>query len=122
MVIVMACAANGVRYRSETTYSDGYASRAEYSANYDGKEAICDGFWRPAPAGLPQASGCKHGGSHIYKRGGQVVATSRRVVSKDGRKMTITTNSPDQLGKNVRSIGVYEKAKEVADMEQKIAK
>jgi hypothetical protein len=57
-----------------------------------------------------------------YKRGGQVVAISRRVVSKDGRKMTITTNSPDQLGKNVRSIGVYEKAKEVADMERKIAK
>jgi hypothetical protein len=57
-----------------------------------------------------------------YKRGGQTIATSRRVVSKDGRKMTITTNSPDISGKNVLSIGVYEKAKEVARVEQKTAK
>ena len=44
MVIVMACAANGVRYRSETIYADGHASRSEYHASYDGKEAIGRGL------------------------------------------------------------------------------
>ena len=115
MVIVMACAGNGVRYRSETTYADGHASRSEYNANYDGKEAIVmgsDGLLLPVSLKRIDA----YTVVATYKRGGQVVATSRRVVSKDGRKMTITTNSPDQSGKNVSSIGVYEKANEVAGM------
>jgi len=121
MVIVMACAGNGVRYRSETTYADGHASRSEYNANYDGKEAIVmgsDGLLLPVSLKRIDA----YTVVATYKRGGQVVATSRRVVSKDGRKMTITTNSPDQSGKNVSSIGVYEKANEVAGMEEKMAK
>lgn len=121
MVIVMSCAANGVRYRSETTYADGHASRSEYNANYDGREAIVMGS-----GGLLLPVSLKRLDAYTvvatYKRGGQTIATSRRVVSKDGRKMTITTNSPDQSGKNVLSIGVYEKANEVAGMEEKISK
>jgi hypothetical protein len=45
-----------------------------------------------------------------YTRALQAVATSRRVVSKDGRLMTITTTSRDRSGKSVTSIGVYEKS------------
>ena len=44
-----------------------------------------------------------------YKRGMQVVATSRRVVSRNGRVMTITTVSPDKDGRSVTNVGVYEK-------------
>jgi hypothetical protein len=44
-----------------------------------------------------------------YTRLLQVVATSRRVVSSDGRSMTITTVSKDPAGKRVTTIGVYEK-------------
>ena len=114
MVIVMACAGNGVRYRSETIYADGHSSRSEYTANYDGREAIVMGS-----GGLLLPVALKRLDAYTvvatYKRGGQPVATSRRVVSRDGRKMTITTNSPDKSGKNVISIGAYEKASEVAD-------
>jgi hypothetical protein len=121
MVIVMACVGNGVRYHSETTYADGHSSRSEYIANYDGKEAIVMGS-----GGLLLPVSLRRLDANTvvatYKRGGQTIATSRRVVSKDGRKMTITTNSPDLSGKNVLSIGVYEKAKEVARVEQKAAK
>ena len=121
MVIVMACAGNGVRYRSETTYADGHSSRSEYHASYDGKEAIVMGSGGLL---LPVSLKCIDANTVVatYKRGGQVVATSRRMVSKDGRKMTITANSPNQSGKNVLSIGVYEKANEVAGVEQKAAK
>jgi hypothetical protein len=117
MVIVMACAGNGVRYRSDTTYADGHSSRSEYTANYDGREAIVMGS-----GGLLLPVALKRVDAYTivatYKRGGQTVATSRRVVSRDGRKMTITTNSPDQSGKNVLSIGVYEKENEVAGVER----
>jgi hypothetical protein len=114
MMIVMACAGNGVMYRSETTYADGHASRSEYTASYDGREAIVMGS-----GGLLLPVSLKRLDAYTivatYKRGGQMVATSRRVVSRDGRKMTITTNSPGQSGKNVLSVGVYEKTNEVAD-------
>ena len=117
----MACAANGVRYRSETTYADGHASRSEYNANYDGREAIVMGSGGLLlPVSLRRIDAFTVVAS--YRRGGQIIATSRRVVSKDGRKMTITTNSPDQSGKNVLSIGVYEKVDEAAGVEQKAAK
>ena len=121
MVIAMACVGNGVRYRSETTYADGHASRSEYIASYDGKEAIVMGSGGMLlPVSLKRLDAFTVVAT--YKRGGQTIATSRRAVSKDGRKMTITTNSPDQSGKNVSSIGVYEKANEVAGMEEKMAK
>jgi hypothetical protein len=122
MVIVMACAGNGVRYRSETIYADGHASRSEYNANYDGREAIVMGS-----GGLLLPVSLKRIDAYTvvatYRGGGQIIATSRRVVSKDGKKkMTITTNSSDQSGKNVRSIGIYEKANEATGIEEKTTK
>jgi hypothetical protein len=45
-----------------------------------------------------------------YSRALQVVATSRRVVSRDGRFMTITTTSRDRSGKNITNVGVYKKS------------
>jgi hypothetical protein len=120
MVIVMEAAGEGVRYRSETTYGDGNSSRSEYTADYSGKEAIVIG-----PAGLLLPVSLKRLDADIvvarYMRGLQVVATSKRVVSKDGRLMTITTTSPDKSGKQVTTIGVYEKSTEVAGIKQEQA-
>lgn len=117
MVIVMEPAGEGVRYHSETTYADGNSSRSEYTADYSGKEAIVVG-----PAGLLLPVSLKRLDADTvvasYMRGMQVVATSRRVVSRDGRVMTITTTSPDKSGKKVITIGVYERANEVADIEK----
>ena len=79
MVIAMACAGNGVTYRSETVYADGHSSRSEYTANYDGREAIVMGS-----GGLLLPVSLKRLDAFTvvatYKRGGQTVATSRRVV------------------------------------------
>jgi len=115
MVIVMESAGEGIRYRSETSYANGNSSRAEYNAAYYGKEAIVmgsAGLLLPVSLSRPDTNTVVA----KYHRGLQVVATSRRVVSKDGRTMTITTVSPNKSGKNVTSIGVYEKANDVAGM------
>lgn len=121
MVIVMEPAGEGVRYRSETTYAGGNSSRSEYTADYSGKEAIVVGS-----AGLLLPVSLKRVDADTvvasYMRGLQVVATSRRVVSKDGRQMTITTTSPDKTGKKITTIGVYEKSNEVADMKKEVSK
>jgi hypothetical protein len=108
MVIEMETVNAGIRYHSETTYSNGHTSQSQYIADYDGPEAIVIGT-----NGLLTPVALKRLAPDIvvasYKRGFQVIATSRREVSSNGRTMTITTTSTDRDGKVVTNIGVYER-------------
>jgi hypothetical protein len=108
MVIQMEAAGDGIRYRSETIDANGRTSTAEYVAGYDGKEAIVKGG-----VGLMLPVSLKRVDSNTveasYMRGFQVVATSRRIVSKDGRVMTVTTTSKDKSGNSVTNIGIYDR-------------
>lgn len=108
MVIEMKSIGNGIRYHSETTYSNGSAMQSNYQAQYNGAESIVVGG-----RGMLLPVSLKRVDSHTvvasYKRFLQVVATSRRVVSADGRSMTITTTSKDVKGLRVTSVGVYER-------------
>lgn len=108
MTIEMEPAANGVHYRSETINASGKVSRSEYTAEYSGKEALVMGslgMMTPVTLERPDSNTVVAS----YVRGMQPIATSKRVVSKDGRVMTVTTTSKDKLGKSVVNIGVYER-------------
>jgi len=108
MVIEMATAGDGIRYHSETTYANGSTTQATYRAQYNGQEAIVTGAH-----GLLLPVSLKRINSHTvvasYTRLLQVTATSRRVVSADGRTMTITTVSKDRSGKRFTTLGVYQR-------------
>ncbi len=108
MVIEMETAGRGVHYRSMTTYADGRLANSEYVAEYDGRQVVVTGS-----RGLMLPVSLKRVNSNTvvacYMEGLQVVATSRRVVSKNGRTMTITTSSRDRSGKSITNVGVYEK-------------
>jgi hypothetical protein len=113
MVIVMEPAGDGVHYRSQTAYANGNTTTAEYTAAYQGKEAIVMGYTGLLlPVSLKRLDGYTVLAN--YKRGTQVVARSRRVVSRDGLVMTITTTSPDKSGKDVTTVGVFDKTSERA--------
>jgi hypothetical protein len=108
MVIEMEPAGEGIRYRSDTTYANGKGNHSEYTAGYSGREAIVTGT-----TGLMTPVSLKRVDFNVveasYMRGFQAIATSRRVVSRDGRVMTITTTSKGADGKLVTNVGVYEK-------------
>lgn len=108
MVIEMEAVGRGVRYRSDATYANGGTIHSEYTADYDGNQAIVMGV-----RGMMLPVFLRRIDSHTvvasYTKSLQVVATSRRVVSKDGRVMKITTASKDPSGKSVKTVGVYEK-------------
>jgi hypothetical protein len=108
MVINMEAAGHGIRYYSEVTYANGRSRHSEYTADYDGAQVIVMG-----DHGMLLPISLKRLNSNTvvaaYTSALQVVATSRRVVSKDGRVMTITTTSTDHSGKSTISIGVYDK-------------
>ena len=109
MDIEMEPAGHGVHYRSETTLANGRSTSSDYTADYNGKQAIVMGaHGMLLPVSLKRINSNTVVAS--YTKSLQVVATSRRVVSWDGRLMTITTTSQDPSGKAVTTVGVYERA------------
>jgi len=111
MVIEIESAGDGVHYRSDATYANGVRAHSEYTADYNGKQSLVVGNH-----GMLLPVSLKRSNSRLvlasYTKGLQVVASSRRVVSKDGRRMTITTISKDRTGADVMTVGVYEKKRE----------
>ncbi len=106
MEIEMRPAEGGVWYHSDATYGNGGEIHAQYTAGYDGKEVLVSGT-----RGLLLPVSLKRVNPRIvvatYSRGMQVVATSKRMVSPDGRRMTITTTSVDASGKRSTTVGVF---------------
>jgi hypothetical protein len=108
MVIEMEAVGRGVRYRSDATYANGGTIHSEYTADYDGNQALVMGArGMMLPVFLKRINTRTVVAS--YTKVLQVVATSRRVVSEDGRIMTITTISKGESGKSLKTVGVYEK-------------
>jgi hypothetical protein len=109
MTIWMETVGDGVHYRSETTYANGRSSSSQYTADYSGPEAIVRGAaGLMAPVSLKRIDSRRVLASYVRAFG--VVATSRRVVSVNGRVMTITTTSRDHDGKVVTNVGVYDRS------------
>jgi|SRR5579859_447630 len=117
MVIEMQPAGAGIWYHSESKFKNGAEMHAQYTADYDGKQVIVMGArGLLLPVSLMRLNPRTVEAS--YTRGMQVVATSRREVSLDGRRMTITTVSKDASGKRVETIGIYYKDESFRDLEQ----
>jgi len=108
MVIEMEPADKGIRYHSETTYANGGTTQANYCAQYNGQQSVVMGS-----RGMLLPVSLKRIDSHTvvatYTRLLQVIATSRRVVSADGKIMTVTTVATDKSGKRITTIGLYQR-------------
>jgi hypothetical protein len=109
MTIEMRAAEHGIWYHSDAIYKNGGEIHAQYNAEYGGRQVVVmSAKGMLLPVSLKRIDSRTVVAS--YTRGFQIVATSRRVVSADGSKMTITTTSHDQTGKGVTTIGVYMKS------------
>ncbi len=108
MVIEIVETPGGIRYDSETRYRNGAETHTHYAAKYDGKPVFVMGS-----RGLMLPVSLRRIGTRTveasYSRGLQVIATSRRTVSANGKRMTVITMSKDESGKPVKTIGVYER-------------
>jgi hypothetical protein len=86
-------AGDGVKVTYEGIEADGSRIAYSYTARYDGQE------YRPTGVGMAngwETITVKRIDDYTFeatlKRAGQVVATTKNVVSKDGKTMTTTTN------------------------------
>jgi hypothetical protein len=87
--------------------ADGKPTSGQWIVNYDGKD-------RPA-TGLPELDTLSLKRIDLFtaeftqKKAGKVVATGRRVISKDGKVMTITTKGTNAKGQAVANMQVFDK-------------
>lgn len=101
--------ADGVTLTADITDASDKSTTSRYTAKYDGKDVPFEGG---GPLGADTIALKRVNASTTeatMKRGGKVIGTSKRVVSSDGKTLTITTNGTNARGENVKSVLVLDK-------------
>jgi len=101
---------SGLKISNEGTAADGSRIAYNFTANYDGKHNPISGT---GVAGGADTIALKRINATTVeattKRAGKVNATTRNVLSKDGKGFTATSKGKDANGKPTSSGGVWEK-------------
>jgi len=99
--------ADGIRRTGESITADGTKTSFEYSAKYDGKDYPVKGSDVFNAISMKRVN--DHTAEATLKKDGKPVMTARRVISKDGKTLTITTSGTNAKGEKVRNVNVYDK-------------
>lgn len=107
----------GVSVTYEFIEADGSTIKYSYEGNFDGKDAPISGSgtsgWREdivsgADTIALRAFSSNASGA-VLRKSGNVVSTTRTVVSKDAKVTTITTNAADAKGQPTKTVSVWDK-------------
>jgi hypothetical protein len=96
----------GERVTSESTTATG-KTVVVYTANYDGKPYPIKGSETADTVSLKRID--SHTSERTDSQGGKVVQTFTRVVSKDGKTMTVTIKGTNAQGQPVSNVVVFER-------------
>jgi len=107
LTIVNEAADGGVKRTATGERQDGTAIKTSSTVKYDGKEyPVTGGTWDTVSMKQIDANTLT---SETKKTGGKYHATSRTVISNDGKTMTITTKGTNAEGQPFTATAVYEK-------------
>lgn len=95
-----------IKVTAKGTDAEGNSSSIEYAVKDDGKDYPVTG--NPNFDTVAYRRINSRTTERIFKKGGKVVNTGRRVLSKDGKTLTITTNNT-RNGKPYSDVVVYDK-------------
>ena len=79
----------------------------QFTANCDGKDYPYEGWPRADTISLTPVD--PFTATWTMKKAGEVVVTGTRVISKDGKMMTISVKSPEGKGPSVENVQVFDK-------------
>jgi hypothetical protein len=97
----------GLKVTTKGVDGQGNPTATEYTANYDGKDYPATGAPDYNMVSLKRIDAST---LHIMrKKGGKFVAILQRVVSADGKVLTIRTKGTNAKGETVNDVGVFEK-------------
>jgi hypothetical protein len=91
----------------ESVDADGNKTTFEYTAKYDGKDYPVTGSETFDMIALKRIN--DRTTEATLKKSGKVVSTARRVVSKDGKTLTLTITGTNAKGQKMKNIAVYDK-------------
>jgi hypothetical protein len=97
----------GVKRTGETVNADGTKTSFEYTAQYDGKDYPITGNANADTVALKQVN--DRTVEATLKKSGKVVTNARRVVSADGKTLTLTITGTNAQGQKMRNVQVLEK-------------
>ena len=103
-MITITAAASGLHVVAKGEDAAGKPTGIEYTATSDGKDSPVKGAPAYDTTSLKRIDA--NTVEAYYMKNLEVVAGRRRVVSKDGKEMTITTTSKDKAGVSVANAGV----------------
>jgi hypothetical protein len=98
---------DGVKRSGETVNTDGSKTSFEYTAQYDGKDYPITGNLNADTVALRRVN--DRTVQATLKKNGKVVTTARRVVSGDGKTLTLTITGTNAQGQRVKNVQVFEK-------------
>jgi hypothetical protein len=97
----------GEKVTAEFVNADGTRTTTEYTANFDGKDNPLTGSQIADTVSVKRINARTT--ERTDKKGGKVAQTLRRVVSQDGKTMTVTTKGTNAQGQAVNNVAVFEK-------------
>lgn len=98
---------DGVRIVVDVTPDEGAAQRWEMTAHYDGKDYPVKGNPNADMISVKRID--DRTGESTFKKDGKVTTTNLRVLSADGKTLTITSTGPGPDGKPRKDMQVFEK-------------
>ena len=100
-------AGEGEKSTTEGVNATGAPTKTEYTAQYDGKDYPMTGSQNADTVALKRIDARTL--ERTDKKGDKVVATSTRVISEDGKTMTVTVKGTNAKGQAVNNVTVWEK-------------
>jgi hypothetical protein len=98
---------DGLKATIKTTNRDGTSATTQYIAKYDMVEYPITG--NPEADMITLKKVDKYTADAALMHAGKEYGSARRVISEDGKQMTITFQGRDSQGRPVKNVGVYEK-------------
>ena len=97
----------GEKVTAEFVNPDGTRTTSQYTAKFDGKDYPLTGSQVADRVSLKRIDARTT--DRTDKKGGKVAQTLRRVVSQDGKTMTVTVKGTNAQGQKVNNVVVFDK-------------
>jgi hypothetical protein len=107
MTVTYTVAGDSVKIIAEMTPAEGPAQRWEMSGKYDGQDYPITG--NPTADMVSFKLVNDQTGESTFKKSGKVTATNTRILSADGKTLTITSKGTTADGKPRNDVQVFEK-------------
>ena len=107
MTLKVEPSSQGEKVTAEFVNADGTRTASVYTANFDGKDYPLTGSAVADTVSLKRIDARTT--DRTDKKGGKVVQTLKRVVSEDGKTMTVTVKGMTAQGQAVNNVVVFDK-------------